>query len=80
MKSLKEGTSDELFVPEEDTYKKTTVVYRGKQEMKLYREGWNSYKKLKTQDERKDGLLKIILNGGHYINQHLKMQMFQQLI
>ena len=58
MKSLKEGTSDELFVPEEDTYKKTIVVYRKKQEMKLYREGWKSYKELKTPEERKRWLIK----------------------
>jgi len=58
MKSLKEGTSNELFVPEEDTYKKANVGFRKKQEMKLYREGWASYKKLKTQDERKNWLIR----------------------
>lgn len=58
MKSLKEGSSDELFVPEQDTYKKTRVGYNKKQEMRLYREGWSSYKKLKTEDDRKRWLIR----------------------
>lgn len=59
MKTLKEGDSDVLFVPDDDVYIDTRAgTFNKKATQQLYREGWSSYKKLETPDERKRWLVK----------------------